>query len=201
MAERPHLILASASPRRAAVLGMLGLEFEVRPARIPEEPSEGERPTTYVTRLAREKAEAVAGEAEGAFVVGADTVVLLDRAIMEKPADAEEARAMLRVLAGRSHTVLTAVALRTPGAEVRGTLERAEVRFRDVPAEEIDAYVATGEPLDKAGGYGIQGFGAALVEGIRGDYYTVVGLPVVPLLGLFRAAGWRYRFGSGLERL
>jgi septum formation protein len=185
------LVLASASPRRRELLLQAGFSFEVRPARIPEEPLEGEDPFTYVTRLAREKARAVFDEltssngqagkvhlnGESLAVLGADTTVTLDNAILGKPGDAADAARMLRLLSGRTHRVITGVALVTAeGAEVAA--EATEVRFLALSDEEIAAYVASGEPMDKAGAYAIQGRAARWIPRIEGCYFNVVGLPL-----------------------
>ena len=175
---------------------MLGLDFRVEPARIPESALPGEGPREHVRRLATEKARAVAEEWPDALVLAADTVVVLDDRILGKPADSGEAESMLHRLSGRTHRVLTAQALAGPHRGVRTRLDSAEVTFRGLSADEVEAYVATGEPLDKAGGYGIQELGSALVASLSGDYYAVVGLSVVGLLALLDEAGWRYRFGS-----
>lgn len=196
MSSAPPLVLASRSPRRAAILEMLGLGFETEPARIPESLLPGERPREHVRRLATEKARAVAEERPDALVLGGDTVVVLEDEILGKPGDAEEARSMLLRLSGRSHRVLTALALATPDGGVRTRVDFADVTFRGLAAREVEAYVATGEPLDKAGGYGIQELGSALVDSLSGDYYAVVGLSVVGLLALLEEAGWPYGFGS-----
>lgn len=195
----PPLVLASASPRRAALLSSLGLEFEVRPADLPEEVAPGEGPEEHAERLAREKAARVRDERPDALVVGADTVVVLDGRILGKPADEAEAEAMLLALSGRSHDVVSGVALAVPGHGVSSAVSRTVVEFRALGAREASLYAASGEPLDKAGGYGIQGLGASLVRRIEGDYYTVVGLPVGALLALLEDAGWRYAFGRALE--
>jgi len=189
-----RLILASASPRRAELLRRLGIEPEIIPAHVDEAYLPGESPEAHVERLARLKAETAARSAPGTLVVGGDTVVVLDGRILGKPEDDEAAVSTLLSLAGRTHQVYSGVAL----AGTHGVLSavgRAEVRFRDFGRAEAGAYAATGEPRDKAGAYGIQGMGAALVEEIRGDYYSVVGLPVGLLVDLLRRAGWRYAFG------
>ena len=178
------LVLASASPRRRELLTQAGYSFEVRPAHIPEDPYEDEDPVAYVTRLAREKAEVVfreisaSGNADPALVVlGADTTVTLDNHILGKPEDAADAARMLRMLSGRSHHVVTGVAVVTAeGAEVAA--EVTAVRFLTMSDEEIAAYVATGEPMDKAGAYGIQGFAARWIPRVEGCYFNVVGLPL-----------------------
>ncbi len=195
MSPSPRLVLASRSPRRSELLDQMGLAHEVRPSHLAEVPRVGERWEEHVERLAREKAEAVASEVPDALVVGGDTVVVRDGESLGKPADPDEAVGMLLSLSGRSHTVLSGVALVGRHGAL-SALGRAEVRFRSFGLEEARAYVATREPMDKAGAYGIQGLGAALVEGLDGDYYSVVGLPVGRLLDLLAQAGWRYTFGS-----
>ena len=191
------LVLASASPRRRELLGLIGLSCEVIPADIDESWRNGEAPAPHAERLAREKAAAVAGSRPGAAVVGADTIVVLDGAILGKPRDADEAAGMLRLLAGRDHLVHTAVAVGYR-ERVVSAVETTRVRMRALDEATIAAYVATGEPLDKAGAYGIQGYGATIVERIDGDYFTVMGLPLFRLVVLLAEAGLRYRFG-GLE--
>jgi len=191
----PRLVLASASPRRADLLRQLGLSVEIRPAHVDERSLLGEEPHRHVERLARAKAEAVAVEMPGSLVIGGDTEVVLDGRVLGKPADDGEAVAMLLSLAGRAHEVLSGVALAGPHGVLSG-VGRAEVHFRAFDRTFAEAYVASGEPHDKAGAYGIQGLGGALVEAIRGDYYTVVGLPLGLLIELLEEAGWRYAFGS-----
>jgi septum formation protein len=190
----PRLILASASPRRSEVLKTLGLAHEVLPARTLEEVRPGEPPEAYVERLAREKAAYVARQRPDALVLGGDTEVVLDGEVLGKPGNLEHAVEMLLRLSGRTHTVLSGLALADPSGALHTRVERAEVAFRPLERGDALAYAETGEPLDKAGGYGIQGLGAALVTWVRGDYYTVVGLPVGGLLALLEEAGWRYRF-------
>lgn len=184
----PTLVLASASPRRRALLQSLGLDFVQRPAAIDETPLPGEEPLRYVDRLAGEKAKAEAQVGE--VVLAADTTVVLAGRILGKPGDASEAREMLASLAGRWHEVLTGVALFDPKrGELAQGVERSRVRIARLTASQIDWYVTTGEPFDKAGGYAIQGRGALLVESIEGNYTNVVGLPL-PLVGrLFRQLG------------
>jgi septum formation protein len=194
----PPLILASQSPRRADLLGRLGLEFAVLPADIDETLLKGEVPAEHAERLAREKASLVASRNAGALVIGSDTIVVLGSDVLVKPVDPEEAVAMLRRLSGREHQVFTAVAIARDGS-VRSGVERVAVRFRELSVEECREYVATREPLDKAGSYGIQGFGSALVESIAGDYFAVMGLPIVRTLSLLREMGWRYAFEDGLR--
>lgn len=174
-----RLILASASPRRRELLTQVGYEFEVHPARVNEDPHASEDPIAYVVRLAREKAQAVFDEiGDGdAVVLGADTTVTLDGHILGKPEDAADAARMLRLLSGRTHRVITGIAIVTArGVEVAA--EVTGVRFLTMSAEEIAAYIATGEPMDKAGAYGIQGRAAKWIPRIEGDYFNVVGLPL-----------------------
>lgn len=179
------LVLASASPRRRALLSGLGLKFRVLPSAAPEEVEPGMEPGTLAEELARRKAARVAEqltEREETLVIGADTIVVLEGKILGKPRDEEEARAMLEALAGRWHEVFTGVAvIDAASGRVFSTREMTRVKFRSLYPEEIAAYVATGEPLDKAGAYGVQGKGALLVERIDGCYYNVVGLPLVKL--------------------
>jgi septum formation protein len=187
------LILASQSPRRRELLTQAGYSFEVRPAHIPEEPLAGENPIAYVTRLAREKAEAVFrevtadarlnAESEILAVLGADTTVTLDDTILGKPEDAADAARMLKMLSGRTHRVMTGVALATAdGVEVAA--EVTAVRFLTLSEEEIAGYVATGEPMDKAGAYAIQGYAARWIPRIEGCYFNVVGLPLALVTAL-----------------
>ena len=173
------LILASASPRRSEILTAVGWPFETHPAGVDETRLAGEGPEDFVTRLAREKAEAVARTRLFGLVLGADTTVLVGGEILEKPRDAEEARRMLRRLSGRWHEVLTGVALvRAETGHVSAGLERTRVRIAETSDEEIDWHVSTGDVLDKAGAYAIQGRAALFIEAIEGDYWNVVGLSV-----------------------
>ncbi len=185
----PTVILASASPRRQQLLEMLQLPIRVSPAHVQEIPLPREAPAAYAQRLARDKARAVPGQ----LVLGADTIVVLDDAILEKPRDAEHAVAMLTRLQGRRHTVITAICLIADGTEYQA-LDETTVQFRVADDATLRAYVATGEPMDKAGSYGIQGYGAALVERIEGDFFSVMGLPVRLVLQLLGEAGYGYRF-------
>ncbi len=195
-----RVILASASPRRRDLLDLIGIKHEVIPANIDESIRGGESPREHAERLAREKASAVAGRdpnviAIGDLIaVGADTIVLIDGKILGKPANSVDAGTMLRLLSGRVHTVVTAVAV-ARGGKVCSGVEEVSVKFRKLSDDEIDAYIATGEPMDKAGAYGIQGFGATIVERIEGDYFAVMGLPLVRLVSLLREVGVRYGFG------
>lgn len=174
-----RLILASASPRRRELLAQAGFSFEVRAAHVNEDPRPDEEPIAYVVRLARDKAQAVFAELNDpeAIVLGADTTVTLDGLILAKPVDAADAARMLRMLSGRTHRVITGVAVAT----ARGTQVAAEVtgvRFLALGDKEIENYVATGEPMDKAGAYGIQGLAAKWIPRVEGCYFNVVGLPL-----------------------
>jgi septum formation protein len=180
------LVLASASPRRRDLLAQAGYSFKVHPAYIPEELHEGEDPIAYVSRLAREKAQAVFNELAATAprpsgspltVLGADTTVTLDSHILGKPEDAADAARMLRLLSGRTHRVITGVAVVTAEA-VEVAAEVTAVRFLALSDEEIAAYIATGEPMDKAGAYAIQGRAARWIPRIEGCYFNVVGLPL-----------------------
>ncbi|MBA1186935.1 Maf family protein [Stutzerimonas nitrititolerans] len=184
------LFLASASPRRRELLTQIGVPFELLSITLDETPLPAERPEAYVQRLAREKA--LAGRAavgdDSAAVLGADTTVVIDERILGKPADRAEGLLMLESLSDREHHVLTAVALATRGAcEVR--LVTSRVRFRRIERAEAEAYWASGEPCDKAGGYAIQGWGAVFVAELRGSYSAVVGLPLCETAQLLDQAG------------
>jgi septum formation protein len=194
-----RVILASQSPRRRDLLTLIGVPHEVRPADIDETVLPGERPAPHAERLARGKALAIAGADPDALTIGSDTIVVVDGDILGKPADPDEARRMLRRLSGREHVVFTAVAV-AHGGRVASGVEEVTVRFRALGDDEIDAYVATGEPMDKAGAYGIQGYGATIVEGIDGDYFAVMGLALGRMVRLMGDLGIEYRFGKGLGR-
>jgi len=171
------LLLASKSPRRREILASAGIAFEVRVGREVEEVLRaGERPLEYVRRLAREKAEAVQRDGDE-IVLGADTIVVAGDTVLEKPADAADAARMLRILSGRDHEVITGICLLNPGAEVVDT-ETTRVHFASLAENEIAEYVQSGEPMDKAGAYGIQGLASKFIDRIEGDYFNVVGLPV-----------------------
>ncbi|EKP4478272.1 septum formation inhibitor Maf [Cronobacter dublinensis] len=173
------LYLASGSPRRQELLGMLGVSFERLVPGVEEQRAEKEAPQDYVTRLARDKARAgVALAARDLPVLGADTIVVLDGDVLEKPRDAAHAAEMLRRLSGQTHQVMTAVAL-ADSLRVRECLVITRVTFRALTAQDIAAYVESGEPMDKAGAYGIQGLGGCFVRSIEGSYHAVVGLPLV----------------------
>jgi septum formation protein len=173
------LILGSASPRRARLLSELGVEFIVRPSFLPEDVGPDEEPVAYCRRLAQEKALAVAAVNPGHYVLGSDTVVVLEGEILSKPVDENDARRMLRRLSGREHVVITAVGLvGADGALVEVRHDESTVRFRRLRRDEIERYVASGEPLDKAGAYAIQGGAADFVTRLQGAYENVVGLPL-----------------------
>jgi len=226
-------VLASQSPRRAQLLELLGLQFEIVPADIDETWAAGEDPGTHAERLAREKAAGVARmlgwrevEPQGAspgtatrsttrpegspaapagpgaprdlLVVGSDTVVAIDGTVLGKPTDAADATRMLLSLQGRTHLVATGLAV-VGERGLRSALELVRVHFRPLDETSARAYVATGEPLDKAGAYGIQGFGSTLVDRIEGDYFAVMGFPIARFIDLLAVQGWRYTYG-GLER-
>lgn len=179
MIELPRIVLASASPRRAEILRTVGWPFEARPVHIDESRKTSEAAAAYVRRLAREKALAAAAPLTNGIVIGADTTVVLDEHILEKPVDREDAKRMLGLLKERWHQVLTGVAIvQSATGQVKVAHETTEVKFAALSEEDIDWYVSTGEPMDKAGAYAIQGVGARFIEGIKGDYFNVVGLPV-----------------------
>lgn len=189
MQLRAPLVLASRSPRRKRLLESLGLRFTVQASGIEETAPSDLTPDALVEHLAQAKAEAVAPAHPGALVLAADTVVVLDKAVLGQPADAGEARAMLRRLSGRTHTVCTGLTLVHAASERRATTHEAtRVTFAALTDAEIDAYVATGAPLGKAGAYGIQNGGALFIERIEGDYYNVVGLPLRRLYVLLRGS-------------
>lgn len=227
----PPIVLASQSPRRAQLLELIGLEFDVLPAGLDETYLPHESPPAHARRLAEEKARAIALLRPEALVVGSDTVVILDGEVLGKPADGSEALAMLMRLQGREHEVLSGVAVVSPagvasasveeeplvradaallpaglpartegGGRVASGVESVRVRFRGFDQATALEYIATGEPMDKAGAYGIQGYGATIVERVEGDYFAVMGLPIGRMIGLFRQLGWRYNF-RGLEPL
>lgn len=173
-------------------MSLIGITYEVIPANIDESYRAGETPRQHAERLAREKATAI--DAPDAVIVGSDTIVVVDGSVLGKPRDRAHAGEMLKRLNGRSHTVMTGVAARWRGRTVSG-LEEVGVTFRTLSDAEIDRYIATGEPMDKAGAYGIQGYGATIVERVDGDYFAVMGLAVNRLVGLFRSLGLRYTFG------
>lgn len=192
MAPRPKVILASQSPRRRELLTLVGIEHEVRPADIDETYLTGETPRAHAERLAREKARVIARP--DAVVIGSDTIVVVDGDVLGKPRDAADGARMLRRLSGRTHTVITAVAIAWQDRLV-SEVEEVEVEFHELDDERIAAYLRTTEPMDKAGSYGIQGFGATIVKRVSGDYFAVMGLPLQRLVRLCERIGLRYRFG------
>lgn len=194
-----RVVLASQSPRRRDLLTLIGIPHDVRPADVDESVLPGEEPVPHCERLARAKASALAAKERDAMVIGSDTIVVIDGDILGKPSSPEEACAMIARLSGRTHTVFTAVAVSYGGRTVSG-VESVAVTFRALEDREIAAYVATGEPMDKAGAYGIQGYGATIVERIEGDYFAVMGLALGRLVGLMNALGVEYCFGPLVTR-
>jgi septum formation protein len=195
----PRVILASASPRRRELLDLVGIAHDVQPADIDETYREGEEAAAHAERLAREKGETIAALHPQAIVIAADTIVLVDGLVLGKPRDEADAARMLSMLSGQSHVVLTAVAVSYRG-RMRSGVESVRVTFRTLDSERIGAYIATAEPMDKAGAYGIQGFGATLVERIDGDYFAVMGLALARMVDLLQEIGVRYEFGALLVR-
>lgn len=187
------IVLASGSPRRKQLLEMLHIPFRVIPPDVDEHVLPGESPDAYVTRLSRAKAAAVASRAPGDVILAADTTVVLDGKIFEKPQSPADAVRMLLELQARTHEVLTAVAVARDG-ELAQALDVSRVTFRPVDRATLEAYVATGEPLDKAGAYAIQGLGAPLIERVEGDFFGVMGLPLRLALDLLARFGRPYRF-------
>jgi septum formation protein len=201
-------VLASASPRRRELLGGIGLEFDIRPAEIDESPLPGEEPRAHVERVALQKARTIG--APGEVVLAADTVVVLDGAILGKPRDPSDARRMLQLIQGREHRVLSGVALREVGGgdgpqsagREATAVEESAVRLRSLDAAEISWYVGTGEPADKAGAYALQGIGGLFVERVEGSSSNVIGLPLHVVYELFLRLGRDlrdYRRGSSTK--
>jgi septum formation protein len=189
-----RVILASQSPRRRELLNLVGIAHEVQPADIDESYLAGERPREHAERLARGKTAVIAEREPDALVIGSDTIVVVDGDVLGKPADDLDAVRMLARLAGRSHVVVTAVAVSWRG-ETRSAVEEVGVTFHPMTRTEIDAYIATREPMDKAGAYGIQGYGATIVSRVDGDYFAVMGLPLQRLTRVLASLGIRYGFG------
>jgi septum formation protein len=189
-----RVILASQSPRRRELLTLVGITHEVRPADIDEAYLPGEVPSEHAERLARGKCAVIAEREPDALVIGSDTIVVVDGEVLGKPKDEGDAAHMLRRLSGRSHIVVTAVAVAWRG-EIRSAVEEVNVTFHSLSDDDITAYIATREPMDKAGAYGIQGFGATIVERVDGDYFAVMGLPLQLLVRVLRELGIRYAFG------
>lgn len=194
-----EVILASQSPRRRELLTLVGIRHVVSPADIDESVMPDEAPVPHCERLARAKAHVLAERHPDAVIIAADTIVVLDGDILGKPRDAADARAIIARLSGRTHTVYTAMAVAL-GGRTESAVEEVAVTFRDLSAEDIAEYVATGEPMDKAGAYGIQGYGATIVERIDGDYFSVMGLGLRRLVALLERVGLRYDFAEGVTR-
>ncbi|HEX7504784.1 MAG TPA: Maf family protein [Syntrophales bacterium] len=185
-----QLILASASPRREEMLRLLGLRFSILHSNVDEAPSTGELPEHYALRLSEAKARAVAGKRPGHWILGADTIVTIDDELLGKPRTTDEARCMIRKLSGREHTVITAFTLvNSEREEVIRRAVASQVRFKDVPDDEVEWYVATDEPYDKAGGYAVQGKASFLISEIHGSYTNVVGLPLCEVVEALKELG------------
>lgn len=185
-----NFILASASPRRRELLASIGLDFEVRPSHVPEVRQDGEAPEEYVARLSRDKAQALASEHPDRWVIAADTTVLLGDELLEKPVDEADAERMLATIAGKTHIVYTGVTLQNVAKNHHETrVAESEVRMLALSSAEIAWYVRTGEPLDKAGAYAVQGIGAMFIDSIHGSYTNVVGLPLATLFQMLKRAG------------
>ncbi len=198
---RPKLVLASASPRRLTLLAQAGIDPDaLRPASIDETPRKGEMPRTLVSRLSRAKAEAARDllandrDVADAYVLAADTVVAVGRRILTKPKLVEEAVACLQLLSGRSHRVLTGVCLITPDDKVKTKIVETRVRFKRLSSDEIEAYIASREWRDKAGGYAIQGLAGCFAQKIVGSYTSIVGLPLTEVVGMLSAEGFPLHF-------
>jgi septum formation protein len=189
-----RVILASQSPRRRELLSLVGITHEVQPADIDETYLAGERPREHAERLARGKCAVIAGREPDALVIGSDTIVVVDGDVLGKPADEADAARMLRRLSARSHVVVTAVAVAWRG-ETRSAVEEVGVTFHPLSEADIAEYIATREPMDKAGAYGIQGYGATIVARVDGDYFAVMGLPLQLLVRVLAKLGIRYAFG------
>jgi septum formation protein len=187
------VVLASSSPRRHDLLKLIGVDHEVVPADLDESQLPGEKPDAHAERLARSKAEVIAGSRWDALVIGADTIVVVDEHILGKPRDVADAARMLRMLSNRSHIVMTAVAVAL-GGRTLSVVEKVTVSFRDLTEDEIARYIASGEPMDKAGAFGIQVYGATIVRRVELDYFAVMGLSLVRLVDLMTQLGVRYDF-------
>jgi len=190
----PRVVLASSSPRRRELLALVGIPHEVDPADIDESYLPGEHPAAHAERLARGKAAVVAERAPDAVTIGADTIVVVDGNVLGKPRDESHAAEMLRRLSGRAHVVMTGVAAVWRG-RTASAIEQVGVTFRPLTDAEIARYIETREPMDKAGAYGIQGYGATIVERVDGDYFAVMGLAINRLVRLLEGLGLRYEFG------
>jgi septum formation protein len=188
----PHLILASQSPRRHELLQLLNLPFEIIPSGVDESTASRDlKPASLARWLAERKAADVAARYPDAVVIGADTIVVLGDEVMGKPVDLSDARRMLRALSGQTHRVITGVTVVRAGSEPRRLADaiETEVSFRPLTDNEVEAYLLTGEPMDKAGAYAIQGYAALFVAGVRGDYPNIVGLPVARVAAMLRSLG------------
>lgn len=183
-------ILASSSPRRRELLASIGLEFDVLPSNVPEVHQQGEAPEEYVGRLSRDKAQALASQHQDRWVIAADTTVLLGDTLLEKPVDEQDAVRMLSLIAGQTHIVYTGITLLNAGRGYHETrVSESEVRMLPLSQDEIRWYVRTGEPMDKAGSYAVQGIGSMFIESIHGSFTNVVGLPLATLYQMLRRAG------------
>jgi septum formation protein len=191
--KETRIILASGSPRRADLLTKIGVEFELEPSQVHERPHTDEAPPDYIIRIARAKVVAVARKRESGLVIGADTIVVLDGRLLGKPEDEDDARNMLRQLSGKWHAVMTGIALYDAATRREvADYDKTLVRFAQMSEREIEWYVKSGEPMDKAGAYGIQGLGGLFVDEIAGNYYNVVGLPLPLLYRLSRRLGYSF---------
>ena len=196
-----RFVLASSSPRRRDLLSVAGFDFEVIPSHVPEIHEPGEAPAAYVSRLSRSKAAAIATQNPEAWVLAADTTVVLGDSLLEKPVDAADAARMLASIAGRTHVVYTGVTLQNVSRAVCDTsVAESEVRMLPLSQEDIEWYVATGEPMDKAGAYAAQGIGALFIDSIHGSYTNVVGLPLATLFQMLRRAGIDPIRGGGIPK-
>jgi septum formation protein len=189
--EKQILILASASPRRQELLREAGITFETHPAHIPEDRLPGEPAVDYAKRLSGEKALTVARHFAGRFVLGADTIVVVDDDVLEKPLDHHDAARMLRLLSGRAHNVITGVSLVTPTGIIDTRTCTTQVIFRKLTEQEIQTYVASNEPMDKAGAYAIQGGAAGFADRMEGGYSNVVGLPLLLVAEMLQASQFK----------
>ncbi|MGH7924438.1 MAG: Maf family protein [Candidatus Binatus sp.] len=189
MADSTKVILASASPRRRQLLDAAGIDFEAIESRVPEQHEPGELPRDYALRTARTKAVAVSSTFPSAVVIGADTIVVCETRILEKPVDAADARRMLATLSGRTHTVVTAFALARAGKILESSPVESRVTFRKLTEAEIEDYIATDEPFDKAGAYGIQGVGGGFISHVKGSRDNVMGLPTEPVVAALARYG------------
>ena len=188
MIKLPKLILASGSPRRAEIMKSVGWDFEKDVPDVDESVIDGESPEDYVVRLAKSKADVIAKRHTGEMVLGADTTVVIEDQIIGKPLDIDDARRMLEMLSGNWHEVLTGVAIVNNGGKNTG-LQRTRVKFAEMNANEINFLVELGDPLDKAGAYAVQAQAALFIEGIEGDYWNVVGLPISLVYDLVKGVG------------